>query len=231
MDMQVVPEPGLTFSWLYRQVQQYNEQSIHPKASRLERWALGTGVAATAAGLTAGMLPVSVLPLSWALMALTACLAIEVSGFTLFLFLMLKREGGQYLRPRLSHAAEMDANFAYWTHLVKQLSAFPAAEREGRLRFVLALQKTMTDRMGLMYGGLQKLGPFPVLVALYLQFRTWTPGDWAGGFDVNPVLGLLIFSMVLLYALGWVLVGMRTRLDVYSALLDASLKDAPATAP
>lgn len=89
----------------------------------------------------------------------------------------------------------------------------------------------MTDRMGLMYGGLQKLGPFPVLVALYLQFRTWTPGDWAGGFDVNPVLGLLIFSMVLLYALGWVLVGMRTRLDVYSALLDTSLKDAPATSP
>lgn len=35
MDMQVVSEPGLSFSWLYTQVQQYNEQSIYPKASRL----------------------------------------------------------------------------------------------------------------------------------------------------------------------------------------------------
>ncbi len=83
----------------------------------------------------------------------------------------------------------------------------------------------MIDRTGLMYGGLQKLGPFPLLIALYLQFRNWEWGDWAGAFDVNLVGGLLIFALVLLYVMGWVLIGMRVRLDTYVMLLEASLEE------
>ncbi|HCQ46221.1 MAG TPA: hypothetical protein DIW53_05205 [Achromobacter sp.] len=82
----------------------------------------------------------------------------------------------------------------------------------------------MTERMGLMYGGLQKLGPFPVLAALYLQFRNWEWGDWAGAFDVNLVAGLLIFAMVLMYVVGWLMVAVRTRLDRYVSLLEAALQ-------
>jgi len=85
----------------------------------------------------------------------------------------------------------------------------------------------MTDRMGLVFGGLQKLGFFPVLVAIYLQLRNWKWGDWAGAFDVNPVAGVLIFGIVLLYAVGWLLVGIRTRLETYVNLLEASLADQP----
>lgn len=81
----------------------------------------------------------------------------------------------------------------------------------------------MVDRMGLMYGGLQKLGPFRVLIALHFQFRAWKWGDWAGAFNVDLVAGMLIFTILLLYAADRMLVSMRTLLDTYANLLEASM--------
>ncbi len=237
MDMQVATnaypdtpglKPTLTFSWLFEQVQAYSSTTVYPKASRLERWSLWIGVAATILGLTAGALAEAAIPATLAIKALKLCLLIEVAGFAISFVLMLSREGRQYLKPRLSHAIEMDDAFHHWQLLVERLREYPRSEREHRLRFVSRLRTNMVDRMGLMYGGLQKLGPFPVMVAIYLQFRNWKWGDWAGAFDVNPVAGILIFGLVLLYLAGWMLIGMRVRLDTYANLLEASLQeDAP----
>jgi len=104
------------------------------------------------------------------------------------------------------------------------LKHFPRTELEGRLRFVTRLRQKMNERIGLLYGGLQKLGPFPVLVALCLQFRNWEWGRWAGAYDFNLVGGLLIFVVVMVYLMGWVLVAMRTRLNTYVSLLEAAIK-------
>ncbi|WP_313341615.1 hypothetical protein [Stenotrophomonas sp.] len=240
MDMQVASsvrplscetQPTLTFSWLYEQVQAYTSTTIYPKASQLERWSLWVGVAATALGLSVAALSTSLVPPLWALKILKICLAVEVAGFVLSFVLMLSREGRQYINPRLTHAIEMDAAFHHWQMLVERLREYPKVERERRLRFVKDLRVGMIDRMGLMYGGLQKLGPFPVLIALYLQFRNWKWGDWAGAFDVNLVAGTLIAGLVMLYLMGWVLIGMRTRLDTYACLLEASLEDATNSGP
>ncbi len=235
MDMQVANSVGplrcgsqstLTFSWLYEQVQAYTSTTIYPRASRLERWSLWGGVVATALGLIAAALATSLIPGLWVLKILRICLALEVAGFVLSFALVLSREGRQYIKPRLTHAFEMDAAFHHWQMLVERLRAYPKVERERRLRFVKDLRTRMIERMGLMYGGLQKLGPFPVLIALYLQFRNWKWGDWAGAFDVNLVAGTLIAGLVTLYLMGWVLIGMRTRLDTYACLLEASLEAA-----
>lgn len=238
MDMQVAnsarqttPErpSELSFSWLYEQVQVYTSTSIYPKPSRLERWSLWIGVAATALGLTIAALPAVLESAQWMLKVLRLCLVIEIGGFVLSFVLMLSREGQQYIKPRLTHAMEMDDAFRHWQLLVERLREYPKDERDHRLRFVNRLRVNMTDRMGLMYGGLQKLGPFPVLIALYLQFRNWKWGDWAGAFDVNLVAGIVIFALVLLYVMGWVFIGMRVRLDTYSNLLEASLVEATET--
>jgi hypothetical protein len=86
--------------------------------------------------------------------------------------------------------------------------------------------------MGLMYGGLQRLGPFPLLLALYLPFRGWKWGEWGAVFDVGWVGALLIFGLTLLYLLGWMLIGQRIRLDTCVALLEASIEEPePASAP
>lgn len=234
MDMQVTnserqtaPErpSELTFSWLYEQVQAYASTTIYPKATRMERGSFWAGFAATGVGLAIGSLPEFMEPALWMVTAIRVCLAMEVAGFVLWFVLMLTREGWQYRKPRLSHANEMDNEFKYWRQLVRLLRQFPKTERQQRLRYVSQLRAGMIDRTGLMYGGLQKLGPFPVLIALYLQFRSWKWGDWAGAFDVSLVSGLLIFALVLLYAMGWLLIGMRIRLDTYVSLLEASLEE------
>lgn len=225
-DVGTKPATGeLTFSWLFEKVQDYAAQSIYPKPSRWEKGGTWLGVVATGLGLLTAALPFTVIPAASQLNILMGCLLTEISGFLLSFVLMLRREGRQYIKPRLTHAAEMDGDFAYWAHLVDQLRAFPRHERDQRLRFASTLRQGMTDRMGLVFGGLQKLGFFPVLAALYLQLRDWRMGDWAGAFDVNPAAGVLIFVMVLLYALGWVLVGIRSRLETYVNLLEASLAE------
>ncbi|WP_099561588.1 hypothetical protein [Stenotrophomonas maltophilia] len=221
----------LTFHWLYQRVQGLVEHSIYPKAGRVETWAFRIGVGAAIIGILMGQLPDRWLPLGVVLQVVVACLAIEVGGFIVGGVLAARRGIRQFSQPRLSHAREMDEDFAHWQAVVTELRGFPRVQRERRLKFVSTLRTNMIERMGMMYGGLQRLGPFPLLIALYLQFRGWKWGDWAGAFDVGLLGALLIFAMVLLYMLGWMLIGLRTRLDTYVALLEGSIHEPEPSQP
>lgn len=221
----------LTFHWLYQRVQGLVEHSIYPKAGRVETWAFRIGLAAAIVGILCGQLPDRWLPASVVLQVVVACLAIEIGGFVVGGALAARRGIRQFSQPRLSHAKEMDGDFAHWQAVVTELRGFPRIERERRLHYVSTLRTNMIERMGMMYGGLQRLGPFPLLIALYLQFRGWKWGDWAGAFDVSLVGALLIFAMVLLYLLGWMLISMRTRLDTYVALLEGSIQEPEQSQP
>lgn len=179
MDTHVKPQE-LTYAWLYQQVQVWNQQRIYPKRSAVEKWSFRIGLLAAGTGLLAVALPPWLLQEGQAAIVALICLMLEVTGFLAGGILALKREWRQYAKPRLSHAAEMDGEFSHWRALVDSLRQFPRQQREERLRYVTDLRQGMTERMGLMYGGLQKLGPFPVLIALYLQFRNWTWGDSVG---------------------------------------------------
>lgn len=215
---------SLTYAWLYQRVQDYAAGSNRQASSKLERYAFWFGLGMAGVGLIAASLAPWISPRVAAVIALT-CLIAEVAGLTVSMALTLKRELPQLRRPRESHATEMDLEYAKWQVLVAELRRFPIAEREMRLRFVTELRDNMGERMGLLFGGIQRLGIFPVLIALYLQFRDWEWGDWSGAFDVNLIGGLLIWFMLLMYAAGWLLVGLRTRLDTYVSLLESSLRD------
>lgn len=234
MDMHAQAEVGapqprgskeLTFQWLYQLVQGLMDHSIYPKPGRMEKWSVRVGMAAAAIGVLTALVPDRWLPGSVALIVVVACLVVEGVGFALGGILAVRREIRQYTQPRLSHARVMDSEFIYWQAAIADLSAFPKAQREQRLRYVSNLRTNMIDRMGLMYGGLQRLGPFPLLLALYLQFRGWKWGEWGAVFDVGWVGALLIFGLALLYLLGWMLIGQRIRLDTYVALLEASIQE------
>ena len=225
------PDTGesLTFDWLYQQVQLYAKHSVYTQASSIERWSFRIGLLAAAIGIIAAVTPARWLDPTVALPVTLVCVCIEIGGFLLGFVLQTRRDLRQYTQPRLSHAREMDADFTKWRALVHHLRTFPRQQREERLRFVSTLRTRMTDRMGMMYGGLQRLGPFPLLIALYLQFRHWKWGDWSAVFDVTFIEAVLIFAMVLLYAVGWLLVGLRVRLDTYVSLLEASLHEGAAS--
>lgn len=234
MDMHVqaevdAPRPRsteeLTFQWLYRRVQGLMDTSIYPKPGRVEKWSVRVGVGAAGIGVLTSLVPDRWLPGDVALIVVMACLVVECAGFVLGGILAARREIRQYIQPRLSHAMEMDGEFAHWQEVIADLRAFPRAQRQQRLRYVSSLRTSMIDSMGLMYGGLQRLGPFPLLLALYLQFRGWKWGEWGAVFDVGWTGALLIFGLALLYLLGWVLIGQRVRLDTYVALLEASIQE------
>lgn len=89
----------------------------------------------------------------------------------------------------------------------------------------------MVDRMGLLYGGVQRLGPFPLLIAFYVQYRSWQKNGWAGVFDVGLAGGILILFMVLLYVMAWLLISQRVRVETYISLLEASLQDPDPNSP
>ena len=111
----------------------------------------------------------------------------EAAGFATSLVMMLHRELPQFRKPRLVHAAEMDIDFGKWQDLVVELRQFPAVQRATRLRFIQRLRNNMDHRMGLAFGGTQRLGIFPILIALYLQFRNWKWGDWAAAFAATKL--------------------------------------------
>ncbi|EPG2416126.1 MULTISPECIES: hypothetical protein [Stenotrophomonas] len=215
----------LTFRWLYQRVQRLAQHSIYPKAGRLERWSLRVGALAAAIGILGSQLPDRWLPLTAALLLVRVCLAVEIGGFVIGGFLAARRGIRQFVQPRLSHAQEMDGEFAQWQAVIAELRGFPRVERERRLKYVTHLRTSMIERMGLIYGGLQRLGPFPLLIALYLQFRQWKWGDWSSAFDVGQLGAFLIYALVLLYLTGWLLTGLRTRLDTYVALLEGSIQE------
>jgi len=204
-------------------VQRYAANSDQVGPSQLERcsfW-IGFGMAGlglAASGLLRWVSPVAVLYITG------ICLVAELAGIGLSLGLMLRRTLPKLMRFRQVHAVEIDADFDKWQELIAELRRFPHSEREQRLRFVAALSSRMDQRLGLAYGSVQRLGIFPVLLALYLQLRNWKWGDWTGAFDVNLLAGLLIWAMVLLYAGGWLLIGLRTRLETYVDLLENSLR-------
>lgn len=218
-------DEGLSFHWLYARVQGLKGTTIYPKAGVVEKWSYRVGVGAALIGLVSGLLLVRWIPAIVLLPVTLTCLIVEIGGFLVGGFLSLRREYRQYSQPRLSHAREMDNDFLHWQSVITELCTFPREDREQRLRYVSALRTRMTERMGIMYGGLQRLGPFPLLIALYLQFRNWRWGDWAGVFDIGWAGAILIFALVLLYLVGWVLIAQRTRLDTYVALLEASLQE------
>ncbi|MFB5855916.1 hypothetical protein WAB97_008750 [Stenotrophomonas maltophilia] len=221
----------LTFHWLYQRVQVLVERSIYPKAGRVETWAFRVAIAAAVIGILCSQLPDRWLPLTMTLLVVRICLAVEIGGFVIGVLLAAHRGIRQFTQPRLSHSKEMDFEFSRWYAVVTELRSFPRIERERRLKYVSHLRNSMIERMGLMYGGLQRLGPFPLLIALFLQFRKWRWGDWAGAFDVGMAGAFLIYMLVLLYLAGWMLISLRTRLDTYVALLEGSIHEPEPSQP
>ncbi|ALA82600.1 hypothetical protein I5U59_00425 [Stenotrophomonas maltophilia] len=215
----------LTFHWLYQRVQGLVEHSIYPKAGRVERWAFRVGVLAALVGVLSSQLPERWVAVTFASPLVTACLVVEIASFIVAGVFAARRGIRQFSQPRLSHAQEMDGEFSQWQGVIAELRRFPRVERERRLKYVGHLRTSMIERMGLMYGGLQRLGPFPLLIALYLQVRGWQWGDWASAFDVGALGAFLIYGLVLLYLAGWMLIGLRTRLDTYVALLEGSIHE------
>lgn len=226
--MQDVVEQGsaapLSFSWLHGAMTGYMREGSASRAAVIERWAFGIGFSMGIIGVVVSSLP-GWIPPEITLGILLVCVGVEIAGLGLWFVLII----WQLLRAGNTHADEMDHAYAGYHRLLERLARFPRTQREQHLRFAAGLNSRITDRLGLLFGSMQALGVFPVVIAVYLQFRGWEWGGWAGAFDVSLVGGFLIGMLVLLYGLGWMAINLRSRVAFYARALEDSLIAADAS--
>lgn len=111
-----------------------------------------------------------------------------------------------------------------YRRFVEWLHAYGPDELSRKLQYIRDRRSSMTFRLGLLTGGVERLGVLPVLIALYFQFKDWRFGDWQALGQVNLAGGLLLWALLLLYLGGWWLIRLKLRLDTYEMLLTEAIR-------
>lgn len=205
----------LTFERMDEMIDAYAAATKGSLPSRTERYAFVIGLAGTFFALVTSGLSPRYLPVWWAV----GGVVVELAGFTLFLVLFLKREWRIFRNSKRDYAIELDRDFGKYMGYVKQLGEYPRNQRDRLLRYIQARRKIMHFRMGLVTGGMERLGVIPLLAALYLQFKDWRFGDWAALGEVTFVQGSMAVALLLIYVASWVLILLYSRTEAYELLL------------
>jgi hypothetical protein len=211
MDMQ----RHLSFEMLDEKNDEYIGLTERNPAGRMERWSFYVALLAAGVGVLIGPLIGGKIG-SW---VTVAGLLVEFAGLILCLALKLKREWATFAKARRTYAKELEHDYRLYRGYVSWVRGFPDEEVARRLRYIRDRKGSMTYRLGLFTGGIERLGILPLIVALYLQFKDWEFGDWDALSSVNMLGGLLLWGLLIGYLASWWLIGLRTRMDSYEALL------------
>jgi hypothetical protein len=214
---------ALSFAFLDEKVSQFaKDTDIDERPGKLERWSMAVGWI----GGGVGLVVVKVLSGRLALLLSVTALVVELVGLGIGVAFLIRRELRSFRRPHAQFSRELDQAYGFYRELVTSLSTFPKAELQRRLRYLKARKATLMYRTGLFTGSMERLGVLPILVALYVQFKDWEFGNWASLWaNVHLVGGLLLWALLLAYMGSWWLIRLRSRLDVYEALLDEALEE------
>ena len=214
---------ALSFALLDEKVSQYiKDTDTDERPGKLERWSMAVGWVGGGVGLVVA----KVLSGRLALVLAVIALVVELIGLGIGMAFLIRRELRSFRRPHVQFSHELDHAYGFYCELVTSLSAFPKAELQRRLRYLKARKATLMYRTGLFTGSMERLGVLPILAALYVQFKDWEFGNWASLWaNVHLVGGLLLWALLLAYLVAWWLIRLRSRLDVYEALLDEALEE------
>lgn len=215
------PRKDLTFQQLDEQVDAYIKITEDAPPSAVERWSFAIALFAAGFALLIGNIADGPI----ASYATWIGLAVEILAFAVFLIRFIKRNWKIFRQSRRSYAIDLDGDYGEFLKFVNWLKTFCPVELSQKLRYVRGRKNSMIYRLGLLTGGVERLGVLPVLVALYLQFKDWEFGDWESIGQINVVGGSLLWILLLLYAAGWWLIGLKTRLDTYETLLAEATND------
>lgn len=207
----------LTFSALEQQIEalpQHPSYRIAP--TRRARWGTGIGMVAGLSGLVLSkMLP----PHRATLIAAIVLMVIEIVAFLVawtaelpdLLNLRPSRERRQY-------AEALDYDLPHHLRLVAWIGSFPRERREAMSAFASHRLDRFRAKLPLLTGGIEKLGFLPLAAALILQFK-----DMRWPLHPSWAEIVLIGTLMLLYWMTLMQLGLRFRLELYDALLKKSL--------
>ncbi len=126
-----------------------------------------------------------------------------------------------FIDAKRRYASTLENDYGLYRELIDWVKKCPVEKLRKRYQYLQTRQKTFDRRLGMITGGAERLGMFPIVVALYLQFKDvqW----WPPVFDLkNAMLALVV---ALIYAMCLWLVRLRLRLDMYVLVLGDALCD------
>lgn len=143
-------------------------------------WLERLGYVGMILGLTPALVAQFLQPAAWMLSVAVLGLVLTAAGFLPVLvrdLWVLFRSIG---RAREEFIRQWDHDFVAFEGLLAWLTEFPRDVLEHRLRFAQAAQARIAAKMGLFYGGADRLGIVPLITAIYVQFDAFS----TTGFDI-----------------------------------------------
>lgn len=209
----------LTFSELERRIRAIPEGPI--AVINTPGWLVPLNVAGTL-GIVVGLLP-SVLvrfmePQPWMVGLARAGLWLAIAGYALPFLRSVFVLASEVARWKQSWAAQMDHDQQQFHALVEWLSGFPAERLQALNQFATHCQQVLDGKLGLLVGGVEKLGILPVMVSLFLLLRNI---DDLTSIPLWQIVAALFLPVT--WLIGWLTASMRLRMRVYMFLLSEAL--------
>ena len=218
--MDVEHRPALTFALLEAKIAALPEGPV----STLDtpRWARRLallGMVGMIAAFVPSLLVKWLAPQTWMLWLAGAGLALVVVGFVPGFVRNLWMLVQDLRHHRAGMVAQFDHDVAQFMGLAAWLSSYPRDSLESSLRYAQMGHERLQSRLGMLIGGIDRLGLLPVLVSLFVLLRNWQdllhlPG-WLA------ILGLLA---PFLWLIAWRGAEFSRRLQLYAFLLDEALR-------
>jgi len=216
----------LSLASLEERVGAYVESNASPKSSRFGRWTVGVGLLAGGAGFVVSSVIDGWLSSVFAI----GGLIFEIAALVALLPSAVDVVDGFRGRHQ-KYAVELDHDYVGYRHIVDWLNTFSAREIARQQRYLRDRKASMLYRFGLFAGGMERLGVLPVIVVLYVQFKDWSFGDWHVLGQIHLLGALLLWALLLAFVTAWSVVPVKSRLDLYDALLTEALASVDVVVP
>ena len=115
--------------------------------------------------------------------------------------------------------AQFDHDVAQFRGLAAWLAGYPREALETSLRYARMGHERLHSRLGMLMGGIDRLGLLPVLVSLFVLLR-----NWQDLLDLPGWLAILGLLAPILWLIGWVGAEFSRRLQLYAFLLEEALR-------
>ena len=216
------PPAPFSFAWLEAFIARHTQGNDEPLTIKLDRYAILGAILSGALGALCGLL----LHNQLGLRLVQIGLVLELLFVAAFLVSNARQAWLGYRHQHETFARELDQQLVQYNIIVDAIRGYPLAVIVTHLRYVRDRKSRFIYRHGLISGGLDKLGILPVLVAMYLQLKDWSFGDWKGLLDHVHGLGVVLLTILLMtYGLSWWGARAKGRLDLYEAvLMEASVR-------
>ncbi|RUL67100.1 hypothetical protein EKH79_00395 [Dyella dinghuensis] len=216
-----LPAP-FSFAWLEACIAEHGQGDNEPLTTKLDRYAILGAILCGALGALCGLLFRDQLGLR----LMQVGLVLEWLFVAAFLVSNVRQAWLGYRHQYKTSARELDEHLRQYSTIVDAVRQYPLPVIATHLRYIRDRKSIFVYRHGLISGGIDKLGILPVLVAMYLQFKDWSFGDWKGMLDHVHWLGVVLLTALLMtYALSWWGVRAKGRFDLYEAVLaEASVR-------